>query len=182
MQFLAVWVPFSGAISFLFLHVSGRTCLLAEAVLCPGLEVKSQTPLGKGGPCILAMTSPLCNLAATALFDYLEPPVRSGTMIGSTTDITYSHLFPRWSSLFPDPGGSACALTLAKISPFLAPRKGNKGFRKVTRKFSAGDSAQVSQLCRAYGWTVSQQTGGEDRRGLALGFSPLNVQMTWGPR
>lgn len=128
--------------------------MLAEAVLCPGLEIKSQTPLGQGGACILTMTSPIGNLAAAALFDYLEPPVRSDTMIGSTIDITYSHLFPRWSSLFPVPGGSACALTLAKISPFPAPRKGNKGFRKVTRKFSASEEVQVSQLCRAYEWTV----------------------------
>lgn len=54
-QFLAASVPFTGAISLLFLHVSGRTYLLTEAVLCPGLENKSQTPWDQHGTYILTM-------------------------------------------------------------------------------------------------------------------------------
>lgn len=126
-QFLAVWVPFTVAISFLFLQVSGRTYLLAEAVLCPGLEKKSQRPLGQCGGCILEITLHICASLCQQQPCFTRATCRE--WYNDWENITCLHtinLFPRSISLFLVLDGSACDLTLAKI---MRPLRCNKGFR-----------------------------------------------------
>lgn len=114
MQFLAVCVPFTDAVSLLLLHVSG-SCLLAEAGLCPGLEIKSQTPLSQGGTCILTMTLHSCVNSGGSPLGRAGAPFRGVRQRLEAQQIPPTAMFPSSSSLCPVPGGSAHELTLVTV-------------------------------------------------------------------